>query len=595
MSDQNDPEERRTEGVRIIGAQEAAEAAGRPDVVRRRRRSEKKFGDRPDRPNLDSDGPMIKISTTEPTDDPTGVLGSTPVVRPSAGDASDVIGGSGEGSSTSKFGHARIVAAADETPSEEAGPDEADDDTAWDSTPWEDLDGSPSDVDDWDIDDPDLSDDDGLGDSNGDGSFVLPHWTEPPTGQVPKVITGVEPEDETFTANVPRWRDEGERGGETDFADLADEGRRLGALDGGSDDDDDYLDDDYLEGDEPDYFDDIDDYDEVDDVDTRASDFFERDEPEFEEFDQPARRRPKQSGALDDGDGAAASSGGRNLPQAIAVGLGLVGVGLACFAIGELPTTILVMVILGISTVEAMHAAKLRGIHVPVELTLPALAGLLLSTFYFQAEAYPVVLGIIMITGLLWYLWIAPGARLVRDLGATLFIIMWIGFLGSFATLILGVGHKMKEAQGLTHNPGFGVLIAAVIVTVSHDVGAYFAGKYLGKTPLSDASPNKTMEGLAGGVVAGIFVPLVIVSFIGLAPIGPGVAQTIIFSALCSVMAPLGDLCQSRVKRDLGIKDMSGILPGHGGVLDRFDALLFVLPTAYFLTLLMDIWAATPK
>jgi phosphatidate cytidylyltransferase len=169
---------------------------------------------------------------------------------------------------------------------------------------------------------------------------------------------------------------------------------------------------------------------------------------------------------------------------------------------------------------------------------------------------------------------------------------MWIGFLGSFATLFLGLGRSLQEAvPSLTSNPGVGVLIAAVVVSVSHDVGAYFVGRRFGRTPLSTASPNKTQEGLAGGVVTALVVTTVIVGFFGIDPIGSSKPQTFVFALLCALAAPLGDLSESFVKRDLKIKDMGSVLPGHGGVLDRFDSLLFVLPTAYFVTVLFDVWS----
>jgi phosphatidate cytidylyltransferase len=180
----------------------------------------------------------------------------------------------------------------------------------------------------------------------------------------------------------------------------------------------------------------------------------------------------------------------------------------------------------------------------------------------------------------------------MQNLGLTFLGVLWIGFLGSFATLFLGLGrHAQSLDSSLTSNPGIGVLIAAVIVSVAHDVGAYFIGKQFGKTPMSAASPNKTQEGLAGGVVVALVTTTVIVGFFGIAPIGSSKAQTFVFALLCALVAPLGDLCESFVKRDLKIKDMGSVLPGHGGVLDRFDSLLFVLPTAYLVTVLFNVWS----
>jgi len=202
------------------------------------------------------------------------------------------------------------------------------------------------------------------------------------------------------------------------------------------------------------------------------------------------------------------------------------------------------------------------------------------------------VIGLTTIFGLLWYLWVAPGERSVANLGLTLLGVLWIGFLGSFSTLFLGLGRVLEDSSPeITNNPGIGVFLAAVIASVSHDVGAYFTGKYLGRTPLSAASPNKTQEGLIGGVLASLVITFVIVGLFGISPVGDQISQAFIFALLCAVVAPMGDLCESFIKRDLGIKDMGTILPGHGGVLDRFDALLFVLPVAYFVTVLFDIWS----
>lgn len=590
MGSEEDSEQTPTEGVRIIGAQEAAEAAGRPDVVHRRGDSDKKFGDRPDAPDSASDLPKIRISTSQSSEESDETLGPVPVVHPELdervfrGDDEDVIIVEEHG--RPRVGHARIIE--DEAPTSEwddSGPideefaDDADGDDLSEMPP---LFRSDEESDyDWDIEDPLVDGPAGDVDSGGDEeSFVLPHWTEPATGQVPKVVTGVEPEEDPPTAESPRWHSEGERGAMTDFTDLTDDGPRLGALGGALED---YDDPDFL-GDGDGFIDEGDDF-------FGEGDFVD-DDDDFVDFGPS--RRGRSRGGHDPGD-EPPSGGDRDLGAAVGVGVGLVAVGLLCFKLGGLATTVLVAVILVIAAMEAIVALNRKGFATPAILALPAVVGLLFGTYLGGLSAYPVVLGLIVMTTLLWYLWVSPGPRAALKIGGTLLVVLWIGFLGSFATLMLGIGREWQSIDpAMTSNPAIGVLIAAVLVTVSHDVGAYFTGRQFGRTPLSPASPNKTYEGLAGGVVAGIVIPVIIVGVIGIAPLGDSIAKTIVFAALCAAVAPLGDLCQSAIKRDLKVKDMGSVLPGHGGVLDRFDAMLFVLPTAYFVTLLLDVWTVTP-
>jgi phosphatidate cytidylyltransferase len=133
---------------------------------------------------------------------------------------------------------------------------------------------------------------------------------------------------------------------------------------------------------------------------------------------------------------------------------------------------------------------------------------------------------------------------------------------------------------------GFGLIFWIMIVTWATDIFAYFAGRAIGGPKLAPRiSPNKTWEGLIGGmsaaVIAGVFTGFIV------HPWNP--AKGFALGLVVAVVAPLGDLCESMVKRDIGIKDMGSILPGHGGVLDRVDALLFVLPAVYYLVQLLKI------
>jgi phosphatidate cytidylyltransferase len=126
---------------------------------------------------------------------------------------------------------------------------------------------------------------------------------------------------------------------------------------------------------------------------------------------------------------------------------------------------------------------------------------------------------------------------------------------------------------------GVAFMLAAVLTTVAADVAALLVGSAMGKHPMAPSiSPNKTWEGFVGGAVASILVAVVVVHFIHPWTIG----KALVLGVVVAIVAPLGDLSQSMIKRHLGVKDMSRLMPGHGGILDRVDGLLFVLPATYF-------------
>ncbi|MFN8052910.1 MAG: phosphatidate cytidylyltransferase [Acidimicrobiales bacterium] len=423
-------------------------------------------------------------------------------------------------------------------------------------------------------------------------SFEMPHYSDPPTGQVPKVVIGEETEASwSGLADQPRWRDTehhfDEQGG---FDDLVDDAPRLGALG--------------HTGEHRDFFDDLDlTEDKVPTLsgapsrenpvvgsatpaDDTAAASGERRPPAPRRrrpaTDRPGGDRPVRAGAL----GADNGSGNRNLPMALAVGVGLLAIGGLCFFLGSVATMVLITVVLTLCAVELFSSLTDSGYRPAGLLGIVAVAGLCIAPLYFSTFAYPIIFGLTTLTGLAWFLFVQPGEGAVMNLGVTLLGVAYVGGLGSFATLLLGVA---RPYEGTLSNQGIGVLLAAVLVTVSYDVGAYFIGRSFGHTPLSTVSPNKTQEGLVGGVIVAIVVPFLILWLSKLDPVGVDFKTTIGFCLICALMAPIGDLCESAIKRDLGVKDMGTLLPGHGGVLDRFDAMLFVLPTAYFMAHLLSL------
>lgn len=147
---------------------------------------------------------------------------------------------------------------------------------------------------------------------------------------------------------------------------------------------------------------------------------------------------------------------------------------------------------------------------------------------------------------------------------------------------LAGVHWAPSAAWMAGSGKGGWIVLLPFLATAAADSGAYFAGKALGKHKMApEVSPGKTWEGFAGGCVAAVVIGLLAGIAMGLAP---GFSAAV--GAVTAIVAPLGDLSKSAIKREIGIKDFGALLPGHGGALDRFDSLLFVAPAIYWLAAL---------
>jgi phosphatidate cytidylyltransferase len=162
--------------------------------------------------------------------------------------------------------------------------------------------------------------------------------------------------------------------------------------------------------------------------------------------------------------------------------------------------------------------------------------------------------------------------------------IVWIGMMGSYGALLAGMSNTP-----FLPNIGTDTLLMVAVGVVANDVGALFVGSAAGSTPLrSWISPNKTTEGLMGGTVATFLAMWVV----GLqSDTWNDISEIVILATAVAVLAPLGDLVESMFKRNLEVKDFGTLIKGHGGVLDRFDGFLFVLPAAYYLLLTVEPYA----
>ncbi|MCA1008774.1 phosphatidate cytidylyltransferase [Rhodococcus hoagii] len=272
---------------------------------------------------------------------------------------------------------------------------------------------------------------------------------------------------------------------------------------------------------------------------------------------------------------APASKAGRNLPAAIAVGGGLGVALILILAYAPLVWIGVVAVAMAVATWEVAKRLREADIHVPlIPLLLGGQAVIWLSWPYGTTGVLGAFAGTVLVT-MVWRLFdrglAATPRNFLRDTAVAVFVAAWIPLLASFATLMV------------LQDDGAARVLCLMIVVVCSDVGGYVAGVFFGKHPMVPAiSPKKSWEGFAGSLVFCVIGGVLTVTFILDANplVGALLGVALVFTAT------LGDLIESQVKRELGIKDMGTLLPGHGGIMDRLDSLL---PSAFVTWLVLTV------
>ncbi len=220
--------------------------------------------------------------------------------------------------------------------------------------------------------------------------------------------------------------------------------------------------------------------------------------------------------------------------------------------------------LLGIN--EIVRAYEGGGIHLPELPLYVAAAGLLGATWYGKISGLAVALAI-AIPNVMVYLLLKSPVDFVKRSTAAVFAIFYIPFLAGFILLLAHDGNPI------------GKIFTLVVVVSCNDTFAYFSGVLFGKHPLAPhISPKKTWEGLIGAIVATTLGAALVFHF----ALHDHWWLGALIGILGVITATCGDLIESALKRDLRIKDMGTLLPGHGGVLDRVDSLLFTEPSVWF-------------
>ncbi|MBI4900987.1 MAG: phosphatidate cytidylyltransferase [Actinobacteria bacterium] len=266
---------------------------------------------------------------------------------------------------------------------------------------------------------------------------------------------------------------------------------------------------------------------------------------------------------------------GRNLPAAIGVGLLLIAwlvLSLLYFVPGFV---VLVVVCIVFSSIELHRALETAGrgrstiVPVAVGGALTAVGGYLAAGRTAEDALFLVMapMGLTSVVALGWRLRKGP-VDYVKDVSASLLSIAYVTLLGAFLPLAVGESHGDLR------------IAAMILCVVASDVGGYVAGVTIGRHKLAPViSPKKTWEGVAGSLLLALVIGWLTVDVL----LGGSLWAGLLFGFAMVVVGTFGDLVESMVKRDLGIKDMSSFLPGHGGFLDRIDSILYAAPVGWIL------------
>jgi phosphatidate cytidylyltransferase len=260
---------------------------------------------------------------------------------------------------------------------------------------------------------------------------------------------------------------------------------------------------------------------------------------------------------------------GRNLPIAIGVGLVLGAMVLASlYYVKQLFLGVLIVFLVqGLRELAGGFGAK--GIRVPLAPLVAGMVATPVAAYAWGPEALVAALSLTVLVTLVWRMAVGPAEGYVRDVTAAAFASGYLILMGGVVALLMAPGDGDHR------------IVIFIAVTVASDIGGYFAGTFFGRHRLAPAiSPKKTWEGAAGSALACMLVGAWLVGWL----LDDGALwHGLVIGAAAAVVAITGDLIESMLKRDLGIKDMGALLPEHGGVLDRIDSLVATAPVVWLL------------
>jgi len=281
----------------------------------------------------------------------------------------------------------------------------------------------------------------------------------------------------------------------------------------------------------------------------------------------------------------------RTSPQRLLSGYAAGAFGLLVVGLGGWWFTIALGVMVHLGLLEYFALARAKGIRPASKTTLVLVQLLLITTQWahggdvagvgFASELSAAVLPVAGAVICGWLL-LQPVTGTIADIASSIFALFYLGYLPSYWIRLRDLTDPLL-APNLQHWPlpltsGMVLMLMACLQIVATDIGSYMIGRRYGRTPLSPTSPGKTVEGALGGLICSMLLGALFGVLLGWSW---GWAIGALLGAMVTVFALVGDLTESMMKRDAGVKDSGDFLPGHGGILDRIDSYLFI-PAVFF-------------
>lgn len=245
-------------------------------------------------------------------------------------------------------------------------------------------------------------------------------------------------------------------------------------------------------------------------------------------------------------------------------------IAMGCIMLGGVPLLILLSAIIFFASKEYVKILEHKGFYPSLKIILASEAILAAITYFDRVEYVASALILCTFAAFMWVLF-RGRQPYIANVATTILGFVYCGYFPLHLLLL-------RDISSSEYNDGLGFVVMMFTAILLTDVGCYYAGSKFGKHKLAPVvSPNKTIEGSIGGAVCAVVGALVIGYFIGVEWY-----MSVLAGFFCTMFAQIGDLCESLIKRDAGVKDSGNSLPGHGGFLDRTDSFIFTIPVMYY-------------